>query len=351
MPPAAGLGVEDGDGMAFLGQVPGGGESGRSGADDGGALARRRQLLRVLPPQAGVVVVGHALQAADRQRVVELAAQAGRFAHGIAGAAEDAGEGQLLAHDGDGFAVLAFGGELDVARHVDAGRAGGMAGHLAAFAQRRIERAVGERAGRADGDAGAAELAAGFDQRRRDGADVGARALRRLDGLQFQAADAADVVADGDAAPAVDAQVVVAVEQRLVLDHRQAERLVDRRVVADADEVGDLAQFAVGELLAAAGFRRVAVGTLRAVAAVALGTGQADMRMIGEDLGQRRLPCDADERRLGAHRQAFRHFELAGVADLAGRAARFPPRTDCSRRPRRAGRPAAGPGWVHRCGT
>jgi hypothetical protein len=91
--------------VALLGQVVGDGQTGRPGADHGRLPAGRRQVFRELAPEAGIVVGGDPFQAADRQRAVELAAPAGGFTHREAGAADDSGEGQLLPHHGDGFAI------------------------------------------------------------------------------------------------------------------------------------------------------------------------------------------------------------------------------------------------------
>ncbi len=316
-----GQGVEDGDAVAFFGEVVGGRESGRAGADDGGFFSARRQLLRILTPEAGVVVGGDALQAADGDGLVEVLAPAGRLAGREAGAAENARERQFFTYHGDGFGILAEADELDVARHVDAGRAGVGTRHLRFRLARDVERAVHQGAGRADRDAGGAELATGFDQRRRDGADPGAA----VGVLHFQAADAAHFVAGHQAAAAVDAQVVVAVVERLVLDDRQLDGLVGRGRRRDADVVGHLAQFAVAENGTAARFHRIAEGAGGAAATLTLRTGETDVGMRAEYLGNAFLSQLVDGRRfrrdahIGFHRDGAggAHARSAGDLDHA----------------------------------
>ncbi|GAB1411646.1 hypothetical protein MASR1M97_03820 [Candidatus Desulfobacillus denitrificans] len=251
---------------------------------------------------------------ADRHRLVEVLAAAGRLAGRETGAAEDAGEGQLLAHHGDRLGVLAEADQLHVARHVDAGRAGVLARHLRFLLARHVERAVHQRAGRADGDAGRAELAAGLDQRRRDGADP----LAAFGFLHLEAADAAHLVAGHQAAAAVDAQVVVAVVEGLVLDDGQLDVLVVRRRRRDADVVGHLAQLAGMEDRAAALLDRVAEGAGGAAAALALRAGEAVVRVVAEDFGDALLAQLVDRRRFRRHRHAVLHGDGAGSAHAGG---------------------------------
>jgi len=267
----------------------------------------------MLAPQTRVVVRGDALEVADRQRIVEVLAATRRFAHRETGAPKDPRERQSLAHHRDRLAVLAFRRKLHVTRHVDAGRTGVLARHHRLFALGGVERAVHQRTRRAHGHTGLAEGTAGFDQSGRDGADVGALALRRLDFLHLETAHAAHVVTGDEAATAIDAQVVVAIEERLVLDDRQLRGLVGRRRVRDADVVGDLAQLTGREDRAAARLLRVAVGALRARTAVALRTGEADVRVRAEDLRQVRLAHGLDRRRRRRHDHAGRDGGRAGL--------------------------------------
>jgi len=121
------VGVVHGDPVTLLGEVPRGSEAGRAGADDGD------------PPAAGhagredraPMVRGGPVQGADGDRVVDLAAAAGRLAVARADAAEDAGEGQVAAHDGGGAGGVAVGQRRDVGGDVDVRRAGVGAGRLA----------------------------------------------------------------------------------------------------------------------------------------------------------------------------------------------------------------------------
>ena len=121
------VGVVEGDLVAALGEVPGGGEAGRAGADDGHAPAGRH----ARDQDAVGVVGGGAMQVADRDGIVDLASPAARLAVARADAAEDAGEGQVLADDARGARRVAVLERLHVGRHVDVGRAGVRAGRLA----------------------------------------------------------------------------------------------------------------------------------------------------------------------------------------------------------------------------
>ena len=119
--------VVDGDRVAGLRQEPGAAQAGRAGADDGHPLAGARRR-----GQSGRgVVAGGAVQGADGDRLVDLAAPAGRLAGPRADAPEDAREGQLVAHGGRGGGEVAAVDELDVGGDVDVRRAGDRAGRLA----------------------------------------------------------------------------------------------------------------------------------------------------------------------------------------------------------------------------
>ncbi len=126
---AAGLvvGVVDRHLVTGLRQEPGAAEAGRTGADHGHPAAGRGADLQ----GRRSVVTGGAVQGADGDRVVNVAAPADRFAVTRTHAAEDARERQLVAHDRRGARHVAFDDLGKVGRYVDVCRAGGGAGRLA----------------------------------------------------------------------------------------------------------------------------------------------------------------------------------------------------------------------------
>ena len=90
---AAGLGrrLEDPDAVADAGQLPGGGQAGRAGADDRDPLPVRGRHRHARAVEVLVVpVVGEALEPADRQGALQLAAGALGLARGVAGPPEGA---------------------------------------------------------------------------------------------------------------------------------------------------------------------------------------------------------------------------------------------------------------------
>ena len=124
MPPGCGRRLEDLDAVALAGELPGGGEAGRARADDGDLLAVGLGLRRGPGLRLAVALVGdEALEAADRQRTLELAARALVLAGRIAGAAEAADQRRGLQHEVEGLVVLAAAHPGHVAVRLDAGRA------------------------------------------------------------------------------------------------------------------------------------------------------------------------------------------------------------------------------------
>ena len=124
MPPGLRRGLEDLDAVALARELPGGGEAGRARADDGDLLAVLLGLLHGLRLRLAVVLVGdEALEAADRQRTLELAARALLLAGRVAGAPEAADERRRLEHQVEGLVVLAAAHARDVAVRLDARRA------------------------------------------------------------------------------------------------------------------------------------------------------------------------------------------------------------------------------------
>ncbi len=117
--------LEDLHAVALAAQLPRGGEAGRPRADDRDALAGR---LAGLDTRAGagrvVRVADEALDPADRQRALEVAARAALLARRVAGAAEAADERRRLEHELERLLVLAAAHERDVAVRLDPGRAG-----------------------------------------------------------------------------------------------------------------------------------------------------------------------------------------------------------------------------------
>ena len=129
MPPGALGRLEDLDAVALARELPGGGEAGRARADDGDLLAVLLGLLdglrlRAAAPGLAVPLVGdEALEAADRQRALELAARALALAGRVAGAPERADERRRLEHQVERLVVLAAAHARDVAVRLDARRA------------------------------------------------------------------------------------------------------------------------------------------------------------------------------------------------------------------------------------
>ena len=128
-----GLGVEDRDLVAVLGQVARHRQRGRAGADAGDALAvllGRR--LRQAVADIVLVVGGDALEAADRHRllarlVLDARTAAGRLARAVAGASQHAGEDIRFPVDQVGIRIAAGGDQADVFGHGRVGRTGPLA--------------------------------------------------------------------------------------------------------------------------------------------------------------------------------------------------------------------------------
>ena len=153
--------LEDLDGVAEAGELPGGGEAGRAGAHDRDAAAVGRGDLDAELVVRGVVLVGdEALDPADRQRALERAAGALALARGVAGAPERADERRGVEDELVGLLVLAAADERDVAVGLDAGRAGVRAGRGAgAVDDGLLRHGLGERdVGGAAGDQVVVEL-------------------------------------------------------------------------------------------------------------------------------------------------------------------------------------------------
>ena len=126
---AAGLvvGVVDGDLVARLGEVPGGGETGRTGADHGDAPAARH----AGDERRRAVVGGRPVQGADGDRFVDLATPALGLAGPRADAPQDAREGQVAAQDPRRRGRVTLFERRHVGGDVDVRRAGVRAGCLA----------------------------------------------------------------------------------------------------------------------------------------------------------------------------------------------------------------------------
>ncbi len=122
---AAGLrtGLQQGDGVALLAQVEGGGQPGRTGAHHGHRLAgvRGRTGGREV---GGPLVVGEALERTYGDRLVHGRAAALILAGVRAHAAQDAGQGGRLADHRVGVGEAALGDHADVSGRVHARRAG-----------------------------------------------------------------------------------------------------------------------------------------------------------------------------------------------------------------------------------
>ena len=125
MPPARSACLVDLDAVALARELPGGGEAGRARAHDGDLLAVLLGLLD-RPSASGLAVplVGdEALEAADRQRALELAARALALAGRVARAPERADQRRRLQDQVERLVVLAAAHARDVAVRLDARRA------------------------------------------------------------------------------------------------------------------------------------------------------------------------------------------------------------------------------------
>ena len=121
--------LEDRDRVAPAGQLPGGGEAGGAGADDGHPLAVRSGPLGGRRLGQRVVGVGdEPLEAADRHRPLQAAPGALRLAGRVAGAAEGPDQRSGLGDQGEGVLVRAAPHQGHVAVGLDPGRAGEAAG-------------------------------------------------------------------------------------------------------------------------------------------------------------------------------------------------------------------------------
>ena len=105
--------------IAERGEIAGHGQRGRTGADQGDALAIvRRSRFRQARADVALVVGGDAFQAADRHRLLlDAPAAAGRLAGPVTGASENPGEHVGAPVDHVGIGVAAGGDQADVFRH------------------------------------------------------------------------------------------------------------------------------------------------------------------------------------------------------------------------------------------
>ena len=125
-----GLALEDGGLVAEQGQVAGGGQAARARADDRDLLVvRDRRLLGQRHVLVGVVG-DEALEAADGDRLVDLAARAVDLALRGADATADGGEGVGLAGDRVGLGETALADQGHVALRRRRRRAGALAGRV-----------------------------------------------------------------------------------------------------------------------------------------------------------------------------------------------------------------------------
>ncbi len=264
--------------MAFLAQVEGGGQPGRPGAHHRHFFPRVRRAPAGLLPAPPAAVGGIALQRADRDRLVHLAAAAGLFARVNADPPQNAGQRDLLPDDGIGLIPPALGNHPHVARDIDVGRTGGLARHQVFLAFPGPHAFIGEGAGRADVDAGRAELAPGGFQAIGQGSHLNPAAGvdHETDGL-----DAPQIPAGPHTARAADAEVVIALEQRVALDDGEIGGRPLGRRGRNADVVNDVLKLAKTEPRAAALVLRHVGGALRAAASFLLGAGEAGMRVPG----------------------------------------------------------------------
>ncbi len=139
-PARLGQSLEDLDGVALEPGVEGAGQTGRPAADDGDALARVGLRLDRQQELAGLLLVdalvGHeTVHPADGDRVLHELPAARPFAGARADAAEDRGEGQVLAQLADPVLVVLLGDVLEELRDLDVRRTSVAAG-------RRAERVV-----------------------------------------------------------------------------------------------------------------------------------------------------------------------------------------------------------------
>src|SRR5581483_11578504 len=120
-------GIADFRVVAEAGEVVGGGEAARAGADDENPLAGRGSVDRQLPAAGGGAVAEKALDRMDRDRLVELGAVTGRLAGMVADAPVDRRH-RIVANDGFPCgAVVAPLGMSQPRLDVLAGRAGDVA--------------------------------------------------------------------------------------------------------------------------------------------------------------------------------------------------------------------------------
>ena len=200
---------------------------------------------------------------------------------------EDPGKGSGLADDRFGAGELAPSDLAQVAGDVDPGGAGIHTGCEPYAVLPWILELESQRTGRANLDTAQAETASGV---------LEGRCFRPHDrgsGLiedESQGIDVANLPAHPHAAQATDAEVVIAEEERFVVDNREFRGSIAGRVVGNADELGDLAKLADVEDRATAFLLRHvgraglqgATGSLRA-----LDTG---VRVGGEELLELGLP-------------------------------------------------------------
>ena len=123
-----GPGIVDRHSMAHAAQMIGGGQAGRTGADDQHALAAFRLRRRESPAALDRLVAEETLDRIDADGFVDLRAVAGGFAGMIADAAHHRGQRIVLRQHAPGVFVVAGFGVIEPGLDVLAGRAGVVAG-------------------------------------------------------------------------------------------------------------------------------------------------------------------------------------------------------------------------------
>ena len=124
-----GQGLDDPHRMAVQGQVVGGTQAARSGADDADLATGGGGLLRIVVASPGHRPFGgEGLEKLDRHRGVDPCPDAHQLTGPGADEAADPGQGIVAANDLDSLVVMAEGNERHIGRDVDAGRAGHLAG-------------------------------------------------------------------------------------------------------------------------------------------------------------------------------------------------------------------------------
>ena len=235
--------------MTLFAQVKGCRESGRSGADDGNFSSAIGFNKAFLFPQAFFTVCGIALQSANRNGLVDLAATAHFFTGMNAYPPQNSRKWYFFADDGVGFIPSALRTHTQVTGNVDMRRTGCLAWDQVCFPANRFDRFVFQCTGGAYRHASGAKFTTRIFKGFSDTADLHLSALIINEAQRLYAPQ---IAAGTHAAGAANAQVIVSFKQGMIFDGGKMSGNPFGCCVKDTDIKGNILQFTMPELRTAA---------------------------------------------------------------------------------------------------